>query len=37
MKEAEHIGNAHHGRIMSNGNYTDSAGNVLGNILEYIR
>jgi filamentous hemagglutinin len=26
----------HHGRIMSTGDYVDDAGNVLGNLLDYV-
>ena len=28
--------NDHHGRIMSNGDYMDDSGNVLGNIIHYM-
>jgi len=35
LKRDLDLRNDHHGKILSNGDYTDRDGNVLGNLLEY--
>jgi RHS repeat-associated protein len=36
MKKELDLANNHHGKILSNGDYMDSAGNYLGNLLDYL-
>jgi RHS repeat-associated protein len=36
LKRFEQLPNNHHGRIMSNGDYVDEAGNVIGNLIDYL-
>ena len=36
LKKFEGLGNAHHGKILRNADYTDSAGQLLGNLLDYL-
>jgi hypothetical protein len=36
LKQANGLGNNHHGKIMSDGSYADSAGNIIDNIANYL-
>ncbi|MBC9132009.1 hypothetical protein FcAc13_11930, partial [Frischella sp. Ac13] len=37
LKKDNNIRNDHHGRILDNGDYINSSGNVIGNIGEYLK
>lgn len=36
LKEANDLPNAHHGKILANGDYADDAGVVIDNIIDYL-